>query len=272
MESASFRPDAEEKTLLSPAGRTALLKLLKKLTLFLVCTVVFTLSGQGINTLFDEGNWAKAAEVYSGLARKGGKFHPAMLYNCGNCYYYLNDLPEARYALNLAALLDPGDGEIRANLQLVNERLFENGSGGKSFSSGLRELRDRIRPDRYLLMASFCWAIIWLLWAFRRKLGNTAAASWGAGMLLPALLFIFCAFSQMKSTYAPDRIIVTSSKAELRTLPGRKSGSVECTLQGGGEGQVLSRENSGFYRVRINGREGWLATGCFKRAFPGTLF
>lgn len=272
MESASFRPDAEEKTLLSPAGRTALLKLLKKLTLFLVCTVVFTLSGQGINTLFDEGNWAKAAEVYSGLARKGGKFHPAMLYNCGNCYYYLNDLPEARYALNLAALLDPGDGEIRANLQLVNDRLFENGSGGKSFSSTLRELRDRIRPDRYLLMASFCWAIIWLLWAFRRKLGNTAAASWGAGMLLPALLFIFCAFSQMKSTYAPDRIIVTSSKAELRTLPGRKSGSVECTLQGGGEGQVLSRENSGFYRVRINGREGWLAAGCFKRAFPGTLF
>ena len=272
IENASFLPGAGEKEFLDAAGRSALLKFLKKFTLFLLCFAALSLPGSELNKLFNAGEYAKAAEFYRSRSVKGNACLPGMLYNYGNCRYYLNDLPEARHALNLAALLDPGDGEIRSNLHLVNARLFESADTAGSFTAALRELRDKFRPDNYIVLAAFCWALMWVLWAFRRKTGTAAALSCGTAAGVLMVLFLFCAFMQMKTVYAPDRIIVTASKVQLRTLPGINSGSVDCTLSGGCEGKLLSQENPNFARVRINGREGWLPVKSFKRSFPGTLF
>lgn len=272
IESASFLPGGGKAITLDRKGTDALLKLMKKYMLWGLCCFALTLQSGEINKEFNQGEFASAARRYAALAVQGELYRPQMLYNYGNACYMMNDLPEARRALNLALLLAPEDGEIRANLHLVNTRLFENTPAENSFSAMLKEFRDHLRPDRYLLLAAFCWGMIWILWSFRRQTGKNLFYSCGGTALFLALLFVFSCCTQMKENYSPDRIIVTASKVELRTLPGKTSGTIDSTLTGGGEGELLRKDLSGYCRIRINGRDGWVPENAIKRAFPGSLF
>lgn len=270
LDSAGFVPGEAEKVTLSPAGKKALRALLKKFALVLL---LFCLSspaaGSSLNASFNRGDFAKAAAEYRSLMGDSRGFYPNMLYNYGNCQYHLNNLPQARWALNLASLLDPGDGEIRANLHLVNARLFQNGEEQGSFSGALKEMRDRIRCDTFLLLGAFFWGLIWLLWSFRRKLGPTLFYGFsGAAFCLALLCFISFA-AQLNGICSPRNITVTAKSVELRTLPGLTAGTTETTLTGGGTGELLQEDNSGYCLIRINGREGWVPATAISRTLPG---
>ena len=78
------------------------------------------------------------------------------------------------------------------------------------------------------------------------------------------LLCFISSFAQLKSTYSPRRIIITASSVPLRTLPGKSAGEQTTSLTGCSEGEVISYDNSGFARIRINGREGWVPISVFK--------
>ena len=273
IESSSYMPGGNTESTLSPGGKKALLKLLKKYSVYLLCAVCcFGAGASELNQEFNKGEFAKASARYLRLSGGETGYRPAMLYNYGNSRYYLNDLPEARWALNLAHLLSPGDGEIRANLAYVNDRLFENPSANGSLRSFLRDLRDHFRCDHYLLFGSFCWGLLWILWSFRRKLGPGLFYGSGGVLILVLVLCLLSCVTQLNGNYSPRRIIITVPTVELRTLPGVNAGSTESTLRGGSEGKLIQRDSSGFCRVRINGREGWLPEKSFKRAFPGKLF
>lgn len=263
---AGFRPGAEDDApVLTPAGKKALLKLLKRLScLAVMLGIVCSAAAAGINEQFNKGEFAQAAATYLKAARTPSGWRPDMLYNYGNAQYRLNNLPEARRALTLAALLKPWDGEIRANLHFVNSRLFQNGNSTGSFSAALREMRDQIRFDHYLLLAAFFWGAFWLIWSFRRKISKGIFYSTSSFLILFCLLCLFSGFAQYHSTFSPRRMIVTEKSAQLRTLPGRIAGEAEASLTGGSEGEVIEYDNSGYARVRVNGREGWLPVASFK--------
>ena len=274
LESSSYMPGASDKgELLTPAAKKALLKLLKKLSCWIVL-FLFVSSARGgeLNKLFNRGDFAGASTLYMRLADGGNGYRPDMLYNYGNCQYLLNNLPEARWALNLAQLLSPHDTALRANLELVNARLFAAGEKEGSFTAFLTDLRDRIRCDHYLLLAAAGWGILWILWSFRRKMESSVYYTLSGVLLFLVLLCLFSCAVQMHSTYSERRIIITAPDAELRTLPGKSSGTTESTLPGGCEGELLQRDSSGFSRVRINGREGWISEKSYKHTFPGKLF
>jgi len=263
---AGFRPGGEaEEPELTPAARKELLKLLKKLSCIAVMLGIMCSAGAaGLNDKFNKGDFAGAAADYWNAARTSSGYRPDMLYNYGNACYRQNNLPEARWALTLAALLKPWDGEIRANLHLVNAQLFQNSSGTGDFSSALREMRDQIRYDHYLLLGAFFWGIFWLVWSFRRKLSKGVFYSIAAFLLFFCLLCCISCFAQKRSTFSPRRLIITANSVPLHSLPGREQGAPEAVLTGGSEGELIQYDNSGFARIRINGREGWVPTGTFK--------
>ena len=274
LDSAGYRPDgADGGCSLSPRGVKALAKLLKSLMLFAVTFILFAPAGaEPLNAEFNAGHFARAAARYRALAELPGGYRPDMLYNYGNAQYVLGNCPEARYALNLAALLKPWDHEIRANLNLVNSRLFQNGSSGSSFTRLLKSMRDQLRCDQFLMLGAFFWGALWLLWAFRRKLPGAWFHSLAGIAALLLLLCLAAGIGQAGSTYASDRVIVVAKQVELRTLPGRRSGAVEATLPGGGDAELIQNDPAGFSRIRINGREGWVDSKALKKALPGGLF
>ena len=263
---AGFSPVNDEKELkLDSSAKKALLKLLKSLSL--IALLFFFLpgvSGTELNSEFNAGNFAAAAPKYMALAQTPEGCRPDMLYNYGNARYRQGNLPEARWALTRALLLKPWDGEIKANLQLVNGHFFKNPGTDGSFSANLRAFRDQIRCDHYLIAGAFFWALIWFLWSFRRKIssGILSTATFICAFL--CLLCLTAFFTQMQSTYSDKRIIITVPQAELRTLPGKNAGSVETAVTGGSEAEVIQYDNSGFARVRLDKREGWLPVQSFK--------
>ena len=264
---ASYRPDGEGgEAVLSASGKKALLKLLKTLTVFFVLFWALPGEGAGANEAFNRGEFEKAAREYLAEAKTADGYRPDRLYNYGNARYCLNDLPEARWALTLASLLKPWDGEIRANLHLVNTQLFQN-EQGTSFAGVLKEMRDHIRCDHYLLGAALFWGLLWLAWSFRRKFAPGVFYSCCGVLVFFCLLCLLAFGTQLQSTYAKDRVMVTAANAPLRTLPGKNTGSVDTTLPGGSEGVLVAKDPSGFARVRINGREGWVALSDIKSLF-----
>ena len=274
LDSAGFRPDgADGGCTLSPRGVKALVKLLKSLMLFAVTFILLAPAGAGpLNEEYNAGKFAQAAAKYRSLAELPGGFRPDMLYNYGNAQYALGNCPEARYALNLAALLKPWDHEIRTNLGLVNAGLFQNGSSGSSFTRLLGSARDQLRCDQFLMLGAFFWGVLWLLWSFRRKLPGAWLHSLAGAAALLLILCLIAGIGQACSAYAPDRVIVVAKQVELRTLPGRRSGTVETTLPGGGDAELIQEDPAGFSRIRINGREGWVDSKAVKKALPGGLF
>ncbi|MBQ7694949.1 MAG: BatD family protein [Lentisphaeria bacterium] len=274
LDSAGFRPGgADAGCALTPKGVKALVKLLKSLMIFAVAFILFVpAEAEPLNAEFNAGQFARAAARYRTLAEAPGGFRPDMLYNYGNAQYALGNYPEARFALNLAALLEPWDHEIRANLNLVNARLFQNGSSGSSLTRLLGSMRDQLRCDQFLMLGAFFWGVLWLLWSFRRNLPGAWFHSLAGVAAFLLLLCLAAGISQACSTYAPDRVIVVAKQVELRTLPGRRSGVVEATLPGGGDAELIQDDPAGFSRIRINGREGWVDSKTVKKALPGGLF
>ncbi len=267
---AEFRPDGrEEIPELTPAGKKELLKLLKKLSCAAVMLGIICSAGAaGLNDKFNKGDFAGAAADYWKEARTPSGYRPDMLYNYGNACYRQNNLPEARWALTLAALLKPWDGEIRANLHLVNARLFQNTAGSEDLSGALREIRDQIRYDHFFLLGTFFWGILWLVWSFRRKLSGGVFYTVISFLVCFCLLCFISCFAQKRSTFSPRRLIITAASVPLHTLPGREQEAAEAVLTGGSEGELIQYDNSGFARIRVNGREGWVPVTSFK-TLPG---
>ncbi len=70
------------------------------------------------NQLYQAGNYGSAISIYEELIFKGVD-DAVVFYNLGNAYYQSGELGRAVLNLQRAALLDPRDADIQANLNLV---------------------------------------------------------------------------------------------------------------------------------------------------------
>ena len=86
------------------------------------------------------------------------------------------------------------------------------------------------------------------------------------------MISVISAVTQLNSTYSENRITVVAPEIEMRTLPGVRSGKVETTIAGGGDGELLRSDPSGFSLVRINGREGWVDSKALRKTLPGGVY
>ena len=66
-------------------------------------------------------DYKKAIELYEGLLKSHGE-SAEVYYNLGNAYYKENKIAPAILNYERALLLDPGDGDIRFNLQLARQK------------------------------------------------------------------------------------------------------------------------------------------------------
>ena len=70
---------------------------------------------------YTKEDYGKAIELYEGLLKTHGE-SAEIYYNLGNAYYKENKITPAILNYERALLLDPGDGDIRFNLQLARQK------------------------------------------------------------------------------------------------------------------------------------------------------
>lgn len=100
---------------------------MKKIIFFLLIQF-FALSAFAQNAAIKEAeeaytkeNYGKAIELYEGLLKSNGP-SSAIYYNLGNAYYKANKIAPAILNYERALVLDPGDSDVRFNLQLARQK------------------------------------------------------------------------------------------------------------------------------------------------------
>ena len=81
---------------------------------------------------YTKEDYGKAIELYEGLLKTHGE-SAEIYYNLGNAYYKENKIAPAILNYERALLLDPGDGDIRFNLQLARQKSVDEDRAGGRF-------------------------------------------------------------------------------------------------------------------------------------------
>jgi tetratricopeptide (TPR) repeat protein len=75
-------------------------------------------------TAYTQGDYNKAAEIYRNVLKTYGE-SAEIYYNLGNAYYKANEIAPAILYYERALLFDPGDADIRFNLELAKARAVD---------------------------------------------------------------------------------------------------------------------------------------------------
>jgi len=268
LESASFLPGGSA---LSDAARRKLHALLKKLCLWALILLPFAgIGAENYNAAYESGAFPEAVKHYRRDVASG-KVSPNALYNLGGTFARMDDLPRARLCFLQAHLLRPSDREITANLEWVNRKLLQPPLYGDAGPAALlREYRDLLRPDQYLLIAAGLFLLLCLTLGAAPVLSRKALLQTAGALSILLLLAAGCAWAQVRGPYRSDEAVVTAEALKLYTLPGT-GGREAASIPGGSSASVLDRRGD-WVRVSANGQEGWAERSGLGMVFPWGVF
>lgn len=93
-------------------------------------------------TAYTKEDYGKAIELYEGLLKSNGD-SPEIYYNLGNAYYKAGKTASAILNYERALVLDPGDSDVRFNLQMARQKTVDKIEpvDGFSWQDGLTRFR-----------------------------------------------------------------------------------------------------------------------------------
>lgn len=109
-------------------------------------------------------DYAKAIQVYESILQSYGP-SPQIYYNLGNAYYKSGEIASSILNYERALLLEPGDGDIRFNLNIAKQRTT-----------------DRIEPIGHFFLVDW----------FESIQNKFSINTWGTIGIVGFILFIFC--------------------------------------------------------------------------------
>lgn len=274
---SSFMPGVSHED--PKALQHKLLKAIQKITLIACCFLSLSLlAADGkikedkvdLNdplACYDTGHFQAAEKYYQEkLNRK--RPDPAILYNLGNCFFQQGNFPKALVCYERAKRLDPSDSDIIENLNYIRRKLLlpEIGTAQNPLES-LRNIRDGLRADTWLLFASIAWTLCWISILLRRYL---SVRKWIAGLTIYLILLTICIFayvSQVNTTYSPKNAIVIKKGVPVYSLPTTSSQKSEFKLRPGSE-VTIKEERHNWKRIRDEQSEGWVKSDAVEKLWP----
>ena len=102
---------------------------------------------------YAKGNYQQAIKEYQQLLKEG--VSAALYYNLGNAYYRSDNIPQAVLAYERAHLIQPGDKDIRFNLDFARSKTIDKitPQGEVFFVSWYKELVNFTSVDRWAHIA-----------------------------------------------------------------------------------------------------------------------
>ncbi len=195
---------------------------------------------------------------------------PSLLYNIGNCYFKLNDVPHAILFYERALRLAPGDADVRTNLELARQNVVDRVNELPAFTLGstwgkLRGGRDADQWARRSLWACLLlFAVLGSAVVTRHRTARRALYGLAGLLLLGTVLSIsFAAFRDRELTDDSAAIIMTA-KVDVRSEP-RANATVLFVLHKGTKISILQQENGWSEVQLVNGSVGWMPPASLER-------
>lgn len=211
---------------------------------------------------YAQNEFQKAAGMYEKLLEEGES--PRLYYNLGNCYYRLEMPSKALLNYERAALLDPSDKDVRANIEFVQRQLLPGATRPTQFFfvTWWNDLRDSMNLQAWIVCGISAFVLFLLSVSVYLFIKNTNLRK--GGFFASLFFLVVCvganhfAYVQYKRLTVRDTAIVLSAGAVVRSAP-TDTGTALTTLPVGLKITVTDDSMKEWKEIEFNdGKVGWL--------------
>lgn len=220
------------------------------------------------DSAYIQNDYAEAVQIYETLLKKGESAE--IYYNLGNAYYKMNDIAKAILNYERALLLQPGNADIRANLEIARAKTVDkvNSIPEIFFVSWIHSLIDNNSADGWAK-----WAVVWFL-LFLIMLALfflSKKVLWKKVGFASSLLFVFLCvlcnvFAKQQKNELTERnyAIVLTPSITVRSTPS-ESGTSLFVLHEGRKIQIKDNTMQDWKEIKLeDGKVGWVPTSAIE--------
>ncbi len=214
------------------------------------------------NDAYEKGDFERAAEIYREIASTGVR-SAALHYNLGNALFKAGRLGEALLEYERAHLLDPGDPDVRDNLEYLRSLTVDEITPAPSPLSalGIGDLLDLTTPAQDAAVLLLGWLLAGLAFGIgvaAHAEGVKRSAFYAAGaLMLPALLGGGLLGAKSWEDSSMEFGVVIAPEAEVLSGAGQENPAL-FTVHEGLRVRIHAR-SEGWTQVSLeNGLTGWL--------------
>jgi tetratricopeptide (TPR) repeat protein len=236
---------------------------------FILIAVLFTtinLSAQDIlqqaNEAYSKSNFTEALDLYNQALKENGE-SAAVYYNIGNCNYKLNKVGPSILNYERAHLLDPGNQDIRFNLELARLKTVDKIEPVGEFflSEWFHAVQNLMGTDNWSYFSITCFILLitclFLFFFSRRifikKLGFFA----GIGLLVLVIFGNIFAYNQKKKLAQRNSAIIFVQTTTIKSSPDN-SGTDLFILHEGTKVELKSKLGNWNEIETAEGNKGWI--------------
>ena len=213
---------------------------------------------------YTKEDYKTAIELYEGILKNNGESE-AVYYNLGNAYYKDGQIAPAILNYERALLLQPGDKDVRFNLQIAKQRAVDKIEPlGHFFLSDLfSSIRDIASADTWggIGIACFLLLIFCLVVFFFSKIVRFKKIAFYAGLFLVIIVIAsnILGYSQVKALKEHSEAIVFAPSVTMKSSPDA-SGTDLVVLHEGTKVAVRSTLGDWSEIELEDGNVGWMPT------------
>ncbi|KAA6336416.1 hypothetical protein EZS27_015428 [termite gut metagenome] len=216
------------------------------------------------DSAFMRNDYASAIQIYETLLEKGEA--AALYYNLGNSYFKADNLGKAIVNYERALLLQPGNEDIRANLDIARSKTVDKIDviPDVFFVSWIKDLRDSENADgwgKYGIVFFILFVVALYFFVFSKKaILKKSGFICGFLFLIVVVLVNVFASQQKKLSLNRDKAIVVSPGVTVRNTPS-DSGTSLFVLHEGSKVIISDGSMKEWKRIRLeDGKVGWVPT------------
>lgn len=218
---------------------------------------------QQADDLYAKENYKEAAQMYESIISKQG-VSMELYYNLGNCYYKMDEVAPAILNYERALMLDPSDGDTKANLVLARSKTTDKVTPPSEmfFVTWWRSMSNAMSINSWLIIAFVAFVLLLaciLIYAFMSNVSVRKASFYGClFMLIVTVVANLCAFSQHLSNVNRHYAIIMSSAVTVKSSPSDTSTDL-FIIHEGAKVEMLDQTMKEWCEVKLEeGKVGWI--------------
>ena len=216
------------------------------------------------DSAYMNADYATAIQIYENLLEQGEA--DEIYYNLGNSYFKSDNIAKAILNYERALLLKPGNGDIRANLEIARSKTVDkvNEIPDIFFVSWIKSLINSASVNVWARWGIACFILFIMalyLFFFSKKIA-LKKAGFISGIIM--LMLVICtnsfALYQKNTLVNRNTAIIMTPSVTVRSTPN-ESGTSLFILHEGRKVQIKDNSMKGWKEIVLeDGKVGWVAT------------
>jgi len=227
----------------------------------------FNLSAQSdlfrqANEAYAKNDFRAAADLYEDLLKTNGE-SAIVYYNLGNCYYKMNKIAPSILNYERALLLEPGNNDIRFNLEIAKLRSVDRIEpiGDFFLSEWFRSVQNLMNTDAWSIFSIICFILLitclFLFFFSRRIFIKKLGFFVGLGLLAGVILGNCFAYNQKIKLTHRNKAIIFVPTTTIKSSPDN-SGTDLFILHEGTKVKVKNKLDNWNEIETADGNVGWI--------------